>query len=651
MKKRSEGFFGLHFDFHAGTDCTEVGKTVTEEMVREIIETLNPDFIQCDCKGHQGYTSYPTKVGNPAPGFVKDQLKIWRNVTKEYGIPLIMHYSGVWDTRALEICPEWAVTNEDGLPDKEKTSTFKAYVDELLIPQLIEVANEYGVDGVWIDGDCWGTKPDFDKKVIDLFEKEYGVKLIKDGEGKYDKNSVEYRKFLDFNREQFLRYVGHYTDEVHKNAQGFEIASNWAFSSYMPQKVCLNVDFLSGDFTPNDSYNGARFEARVLCEQNKPWDLMAWGITTWAGAGGHSVKSAVALCREAAGVISLGGGFQIYGTQRRDGSVKLWEVRELSPVAEFMRGRKPFLQGCKPFSNIGVLYSDYDMKNRSDSLFFTWAPDRSVEGALRLLLDSIHPCGILMDHMLTPENKSFAEKNIIIVPELKYISEEIKSSLLKFAEDGGNLIITGYDGCKLFADVLNGVTISDESRGAGINISDGERYISQKAVLGDVVIDENDKNTEILRKLDTNKPIITKTKYGKGNIIAVYYNIFNLYCSLPNFYIRNMLSEIIGSLEKEKFIEYKGQKFIDIVPAKKDGKLLINLINTSGIYAEDRLKAYDEIQALTDMEIAIQLKNEPKTIKLQPENISPKYKYDAEEKRLTVNIEKLYIHSIIVIEE
>jgi hypothetical protein len=79
MKKRSEGFFGLHFDFHAGADCTEIGKTVTEEMIREIIETLRPDFIQCDCKGHAGYSSYQTKVGTPAPGFVKDQ-KILPNV-------------------------------------------------------------------------------------------------------------------------------------------------------------------------------------------------------------------------------------------------------------------------------------------------------------------------------------------------------------------------------------------------------------------------------------------------------------------------------------------------------------------------------------------------------------------------------------------
>ena len=654
MKKRSEGFFGLHFDFHAGDDCTEIGKKVTEEMIRDIIETLNPDFIQCDCKGHRGFSSYKTKAGNQAPGFINDQLKIWRKVTKEYGVPLIMHYSGIWDTRALEFHPEWAVLNEDGSPDKEKTSPFKDYADKLLIPQLLELADVYGVDGVWVDGECWAVKPDFDERVINLFEKEYGVKLVKDSEGKYDKKSAEYRKFLDFNRNQFLKYIEHYAAETHKNAPDFEIASNWAFSSHMPQKVCVtNIDFLSGDFNPDDSYNSARFEARILCEQNKPWDLMAWGFNrNFTGNTVKSIKSPETLCREAASVISLGGGFQIYNNQNRDGSVNLWEVRELKPVAEFMREREPFLKGSRPFSNIGILYSDYDRKNKIEELFpYGW--NEQVKGAVRIVLDSAHSCGILMDYMLEPEYKSFAEKDIIIVPELKYINGEIKDKLLKFAENGGNLIISGYNGCKLFADVLNGAEIDENCRETVIQIVNGERNIHQKAVYGDVRVNDNAYNTdnsEVLRKCSTGKPVITKTKYGNGNIVAVYYNIFDIYYDAPNFYVRNMMSEIIDSLDCKKFIKYKGLKFIDIVPAEKDGKLLLNLINTIEVYSEKRLRAYDEIPDLTNIEITLKLEKKPTSVKLQPKNIIPEYKYDASTKELTVNIEKLHIHSIIVIE-
>jgi len=659
MKKRSEGYFGLHFDFHASTDCTEVGKTVTEEMIKEIIEVIRPDYIQCDCKGHPGYSSYQTKVGNPAPGFVNDQLKIWRKVTKELNIPLIMHYSGVWDTRALELRPEWAATNEDGTKSKDMTSTFKSYVDELLIPQLTELSNDYKVDGVWLDGECWATIPDFDLEIISNFEKQYSLKLDKNNDGKYDKSSKAYREFLNACRKQFFKYLSHYVDELHNKTENFEIASNWAFSSHTPYPVCADVDFLSGDFLPSDSYNSARFEGRILCEQNKPWDLMAWGFYyDFEKSSPKSVKSPNALCREAAAVLPLGGGFQIYNTQNRDGSVRLWETRELKDTAEFVRAREPFLKGSKQFSNIGVLFSAYDMSNKVNNLFYTLGT-AETQGAMRLVLDSAHTCGALMDHMLTDEYLN--EKNIIILPEIKYLSEEIKESLLRFVETGGNLIVSGYEGCKLFEETLDGVTISEDAKEKIIYIYDQPRYIGQKARTADVTVKEG--KTEILKKccagafgideiteLDAQiKPIITKTKYGRGSIVAVFYDMFNQYQNCPDFHVRSMMSKVIDELDTQKFIEYKGQKFTDIVTAKKDGKLLINLTNVGGIYSENKLRAYDEIQPLTNVEIAVKLKAQPTSVLLQPENKTPDWTYDAQAQKLTVKIDAVDIHTIIEI--
>jgi len=659
MKKRSEGFWGIHFDFHAREDCTEVGKTVTEEMIREIVETLHPDYVQCDCKGHDGYSSYMTKVGNPAPGFVHDQLKTWRKVTKEFDLPLIMHYSGVFDTRALELHPEWAVTNEDGTLNKNMTSTFKGYADGLLIPQLVELATEYGVDGAWIDGECWATLPEFDSEIMAMFETQSGIKLKKESDGKYDRHSADFRVFLEFCSKQFLKYVDHYTKEVHKSAKDFEIASNWAFSTQIPIPVCVDVDYLTGDFSPNDSYNSARFEARILCEQNIPWDLMAWDFyVDFSGNNVHEVKSADTLCREAACIIPLGGGFQLYSTQNRDGSVKLWEVRQLKRVAEFMREREPFLKDCKPFSNIGILYSYKNMRFKNDGQFFNWNHDET-KGAIRMTLDSAHTCGVLMDHMLTDEHLN--DKNIIILPETHYITDEMKKTLLKFVENGGNLIVSGHECCKLFEDSLAGVTISTELKNERIFIYDEPRYVSQSA---DVSIIETSGESEILMKCSSNamgideptelnvkiNPIVTKTKLGKGCIIAVYYNVFKLYHDAPNCYVRNIISKIIDSLDAEKFIEYKGLKFVDIVTAKKDGKLLINLTNTSGIYSEARVCAYDEIMPLTNMEIDIKLGKEPKSVLLQPENIVPEHKYNPQTQRLTVKVDKVDIHSVIVID-
>jgi hypothetical protein len=38
---RAESFFGIHFDFHAGMDCTNIGARTTPEMVENIISLVN----------------------------------------------------------------------------------------------------------------------------------------------------------------------------------------------------------------------------------------------------------------------------------------------------------------------------------------------------------------------------------------------------------------------------------------------------------------------------------------------------------------------------------------------------------------------------------------------------------------------------------
>lgn len=76
--KRSESFYGFHFDFHANSNDKEIGKTLTDGMIDSLLTMTHPDFIQVDCKGHPGCSSYPTKVGNQAGGYTQDILKLFR---------------------------------------------------------------------------------------------------------------------------------------------------------------------------------------------------------------------------------------------------------------------------------------------------------------------------------------------------------------------------------------------------------------------------------------------------------------------------------------------------------------------------------------------------------------------------------------------
>ncbi|HYW78209.1 MAG TPA: hypothetical protein VE890_01485, partial [Thermoguttaceae bacterium] len=347
--RRADAFLGVHFDFHAGADCDRVGARTTRPMVELVIDKVKPDYIQIDCKGHPGYASYPTKLGNAAPGFVGDPLRIWREVTRERGIALFMHYSGVWDSRAVATHPQWAAIDGNGRPNAKATSVFGPYVDQLMIPQLRELAGKYDVDGVWVDGDCWGTVPDYGEVAVREFCRQTGAASA-------PRSAAEpyWNEWMDFHREGFRRYVRHYVDELKQSHPDFQVISNWAFSDHMPEPVSADVAGLSGDFAPDDSVNSARFAGRCLEDQGVPWDLMSWSFSRKT----RKQKPAVQLMQEAAVVLALGGGYQAYFKQDRDGAIRdPAEMDVMAQVARFCRDRQAFCHRSIAVPQIALLYS------------------------------------------------------------------------------------------------------------------------------------------------------------------------------------------------------------------------------------------------------------------------------------------------------
>jgi len=120
-------------DFHASQYNKEIGKTFTEGMIDTFLTVVNPDFVQVDCKGHPGYSSYPTKVGNQAGGYTKDILKIWCEVTANHNVALYVHYSRIMDGKAIGDHPNGRVSRLTENQTPGRAAYFGPYSDKLLI--------------------------------------------------------------------------------------------------------------------------------------------------------------------------------------------------------------------------------------------------------------------------------------------------------------------------------------------------------------------------------------------------------------------------------------------------------------------------------------------------------------------------------------
>lgn len=143
-------------------------------------------------------------------------------------------------------------------------------------------------------------------------------------------------------------------------------------------------------------------------------------------------------------------------------------------------------------------------------------------------------------------------------------------------------------------------------------------------------------------------PAATIASYGKGKIAGVYFNVGRYYLRMNNTVYRNFINGLVHRLFPNPKVEVKGSGDVLVTVNQIKNKLAVNLVNISGPHANTRVARYDNIPSVGPLEIKIKLDAEPKSATLQPENIKMKYSYKNGE--LKTMIEKVDVHSIIVIE-
>jgi hypothetical protein len=554
-----------------------------------------------------------------------------------------VHYSGVIDSEAVKNNPGWAALNKEEKISEGKNSVRGPYVDELLIPQLKELVDNYKIDGAWVDGESWALELDYSKYMIDAFKNETGILRIPRTET--DKGWLEFR---NFNRDSFRKYIAHYVDVLHEYNPGFQITSNWAFSSFMPFEVDVNVDFISGDFEPSNSLYSGLFESRFIASQNKPWDLMVWSFTH-DDNGGYIQKSPLQLQQSAAVVISMGGGFQIYSTQNRDASVKPWLFESLKSVADFCRERQPFCQYAKPVPQIALLYSSANFEKNSTALYNSQGRiSEPVKGILNLLLDKQNAVEILMEHHL---EKRINEYPLLIIPEIQYLKEEFKKLALNYVENGGNLLVIGTESARMFEEEL-GVEFIDSASIVTKNLGwDNQMAVVRGLYQPFKVAEQVETYGNLYDEPDfrfTNMPAATIKSYGKGKIAGVYISMGKYYLRMKNPIYSSFINALVYELFPNPKVEVRGSEDVLITVNNVNDKLVVNLVNMSGPHANMRIAHYENIPLIDSLQVKIKVDKEPLKVTLQPENTSLKYSFVNGEIKTTVN--KVNVHSIIVVE-
>jgi hypothetical protein len=644
---RKDAFFGLHFDLHPGATDTSLGADISEDNIRDLLGRVRPDYVQYDCKGHPGWAGYPTQVGWASPGIVKDSLAVWRKATRDLGVGLFIHYSGVWDSKAIAEHPDWARIDAKGKRDPNATSVFGPYVDELLIPQLKEVTAQYGLDGVWADGECWAIQLDYSPAALAAWKKETGYV-----EAPKDRSDPRWLEWKMFHRRAFERYLTHWIDAVHTANPALQLTSNWMYTTFAPKPVEARLDFLSGDYSPSLSVDRARVEARYLASTGMPWDLMAWGFDKGQGLG-WSIKPAEHLMQEAGVVLMQGGGFQIYHTPTRSGYIVEPIIAQEEAVAAFCRAREAVSHKSAGVPQVALLLSSESFWDRSDAVFAPWGDVFvELEGALHALLNLHYSVDILAEHQLMPRLDEFP---LVVVPDSPKLTVEFRKALTDYVERGGSLLLLGEKCARLFEPIL-GVELEGEPvqrtaelAGAG-TAGASTRVTNADGVWQKVRLTTASPAGSIYPTRDTrkdNKIAATVNAFGKGKLGTVFGPVASIYFRSHHPWLREFIHGLTTKLFSDPAVIVEGPSTVDVALRKtRDGRLSVHLLNTTGMPLPDRYGFADFVSPVENIRLTVKTGIRPKTVTWVPDG--GRLDWSWKDGRLTVLVPRLHIHGAVV---
>lgn len=661
-------YFGLHYDLHAGEKDTDLGARCGEDELVPALELMGPDFVQTDCKGHPGYTSWFSKVpeASVSPGVVKDAMLQWRAATRRLGMPLHCHYSGIWDQAAGRRHPDWCACGPDqkpagapfgqnaGAPTNEKMCPRGPYLEQLLIPQLLELIDRYEVDGFWVDGDLWAAEPCYCPRCRAAWAAATGL-----AEPPVDVKDANWVRWWNFTRESFEAYVTRYCEAVHQHKPGVLVCSNWLQTFKHPGEPKVPTDWISGDNSWVWGLDGSRCEARFLSTRNKPWDIMLWAFYCSHGMGQPDspwvAKPAEMLMQEAAVLLAFGGNVQIYENPGglRDGRLIPWRQKRWGEVGRFIKRRRAVCQGSESLPQVAVLHSEHHLRSTASGKNLMWNVDAApVQGAVFALLEAHYGVDILDEWALLPR---LAEFPVVVVPEQHNLSMEMVAAFKQYVKNGGCLLVTGAKSFEPFGGDFLGVdggTVEEKATyhvpagdGATPLFSEPWRLVTATAAKAFGRLGK----TPLVDDRLLENPAFTVNRVGKGRVAYVPANLFrdfnfNRYPQTQLF-VRDVVRKLAGRLA----IEVTAPAGTDVALRRKGRQQLIHLVNRcSGIPNQAANGAIGEIPTVGPVTIRIRQEKPPRRVRLALEagDLTHTYVNGV----LTITVPLYRIHAAVVID-
>ena len=606
-------------DYH-NPDDFPVDAGFDAEGFAETLKGGGVDAVYVFGKCHYGNSYYPTHVARRHPLLKRDVFGETLEACHTRNIGVIGYLSGFLDSYAARIHQDWRLVKADG--EFLKMGVFDAicpygpYVDEWLIPQIIEMASMYTVDEMFIDSMCsyW---PCYCEHCARAFADETGLALPR---GRDEEGWNQYATLR-----QKWAYDMHVrcADAAHSARQQMPFTFNAAFGAREPTQPPPGLDYSAIDVDQTDYQALALgYQARYLDTTGLPFEVMTGRCLQ--GLGDWSLRTPEALQQQAAVVTSLGGRVSIIDRRLPGGGLDPAAYEVIAKVSRFVKERKELLVDTESApggtlilhsseSAFGAAKADYGI---NEILIERQVP---IVGAHRALADWGEYVRIVGSYRVAELLPSAAA---LVMPEQRLLPEGLFEHLTKFVEGGGALIASHPVGLvsERMAELFGAEPDGEEpwrygylDRGQGEPLLVHGRWGRYRAagaeVLGWHRLPMGEPGAVFGHgvapfRASAAGPGLMVKRHGSGASILLACPIFSSHKAHHNLHIPGLIKGLLRTYART-IAEIEAPPEVQMAVRKRGDSLLIHLVNTGGERVIEGWPTVDYIRPVSDIEIRL----------------------------------------------
>lgn len=661
-------FHKIHFDMHTPATVPGVGQGFEPDRFAGALAAAGYEAACIFTKCTYGWSYYPTQVGVRHPSCDRDLFGEACAALHRAGLRVIGYY-------ALEVLPPpFVAANPDLLMrrpdsgacvephDRACGCVFGPMLERIILPQLQEIARQYPVDGIFLDGlpmafwrpcHCAACQAAFGEP----FPAAPG-----------DPRWPAFRAWQFQQQRQFAQRVA---QGIHEARPGTLVGINYLGAQpCSPIRVPPAIDYLTADVSVHDqcplncSYQLAAWTWREI-----PCDVMNARMLGWWQD--WSMRPLNAMLAEVAIGLSRGGRL-FMGDLIQPDTVQPHPavLAQEQAVNTFARARQPLAEGVQAFAEAAVLH------DVGDGFLAGAGPDGTASrGAFLSLLEYAWPLHVLYTEDLATEAGRYP---LLVVTGGSDLTADHVAALRRAVEAGAGLLL-----CAPSANLqrlpgiedLTGLTWDPTGEDwplAYLELT-GPGWAEAwpqalPAGLPPLLVQgrpafAHARGAEVLCPLTAPGALyqmgarppgqatdwvgISRRRLGAGQVVVSTLALGRDYAARGNTLARDLLVRLASlAFGGPRTVEVEAPAPVELNLGRGDGRLCIHLIHHQGSWRPGTPYLPDRVAALHGVRLTLRLRHAPASLRWQPDGTDLPWQTSADG-RLVVDLPPLAIHGCV----